>query len=84
MSVSRASKGLCPFETCKPFFEGLDPKIYDFESKANFYFSSAMVTPVSPSPYAPRRKDLTLVWCFKWFWIASRSTPVPLPWMIVT
>ena len=29
-SVRCANKGLCPFETCKPFFEGLDPKIYCF------------------------------------------------------
>ena len=29
-SVSCANKGLCPFESCKPFFEGLDPKIYCF------------------------------------------------------
>ena len=28
-SVSHANKGLCPFESCKPFFEGFDPKIYE-------------------------------------------------------
>ena len=30
ISVSRASGGLCPLDTHKPFFEGLDPKIYRY------------------------------------------------------
>ena len=47
ISVSSASKGLCPFETCKPFFEGFDPKIYYFASPAAFAPPHKKFTPLS-------------------------------------
>ena len=55
-----------------------------FSGKGRRHFSSTMVTPLSPSPNTPRRKLLTLGWCFKCCCTALRRAPVPLPWMTVT
>lgn len=43
------------------------------------YLNSTTVTPLSPSPYWPRRKLLTWRCPRRYLWIAVRSAPVPLP-----
>ena len=44
-----------------------------------FYFNVTTVTPLSPSPYLPRRNDSTRRCPCKRRWTAERSFPVPIP-----
>ena len=46
---------------------------------ADYFLNSTIVTPASPSPYSPCRKDLTYLMRFKCCWMALRRAPVPLP-----
>ncbi len=46
--------------------------------------SPTMVAPSPPSPRSPARKLRTSGWDAAWARTASRSAPVPRPWMIVT
>ena len=49
---------------------------------AAVYFNSTTVTPSSPSPYIPARKDLTDLFRFSISRTALRRIPAPRPWMI--
>ena len=49
---------------------------------AAVYFNSTTVTPSSPSPYIPARKDLTNLFRFSISRTALRRIPAPRPWMI--
>ena len=70
MSVSRASGGLCPLDTHKPFFEGLDPKIYDIISRklplySHFHKSSLKNSPFLPiSPNPQKTVDKSFFWWY--------------------
>ena len=49
-----------------------------------YYFNSTTVTPISPSPKVPKRKDFTWGWFFKKVWIPVFNFPVPFPCIILT
>ena len=63
-----------------------DEIITDVRARAHFiddrvgdHESSAMVTPVPPSPMPPGRNVATRASCFSSWFTTSRSAPVPLP-----